>query len=222
MKRKTNFVGIIYILVIFLALAAILTSGFFICKELGLFGDKTEVIEYTNDLYKEPLNKTEYGKTLYEELCISVGTYENSTMNQSDAEKLALSVAKIFVYDYFTWTNKKGAYDIGGLYYVDQTKLINISEYARVNFYKNYEPFLNLVKDKTLMPEVINVEVIDVLDNIVSLTITYKESTFDMSYFPISVDVSYALEEVSVEYTVEEEVKTKTLNRVVITSLEAQ
>lgn len=62
--------------------------------------------------YTLPNNPTAYQKELYDEL---VEMLNSETVTGIDH---ATQIAKIFVADFYTWTNKEGTYDVGGMDYV--------------------------------------------------------------------------------------------------------
>ena len=83
----------------------------------------------------------------------------------ADDVTIASLVAKNFVTDFYTWTNKRGQYDIGGLYYVYDGEFENGDHFkenvylkARDGFYK-YISYYGTQYGKENLLEVENVEI---------------------------------------------------------------
>ena len=70
--------------------------------------------------------------------------------NADDAEVAGL-VCKNFVADFFTWSNKAGQYDVGGLYYVYTPQKQIIYTQARDEFYKYINEYINQYGSKNLL-----------------------------------------------------------------------
>ena len=75
----------------------------------------------------------------------------------TDNSAIAACIAKNYVADFYTWTNKNGSYDIGGMHYVyGPSKNVVIAQ-ARNTYYKYLTYYINTFgKDKLL--EVTSVE----------------------------------------------------------------
>lgn len=113
-------------------------------------GDDGKVIvdENQQQLYKLPNNATEYQTLLFDELSLALETSETTK------PELAGLIVKNFVADFYTWTNKKGTYDVGGLQYVYSPEILNIHSSAKNLFYvdlsylmKQYDPSVLLEVD---------------------------------------------------------------------------
>lgn len=90
---------------------------------------------------------------------------EEGDAEATDADIAAL-VAKNYVADFYTWTNKRGQYDIGGFYYIFDGEFPNGDHFkenmflkARNGFYKYISYFGNLYGKENLI-EVANVDVV--------------------------------------------------------------
>lgn len=102
-------------------------------------------------------NATEVQKEYFEEL-------KNAVDEDVDDAIIAGLVAKNYVADFYTWSNKLGQYDVGGLYYVyngenetdDFKKLLYLQ--ARDGFYKYLSNYINDYGSENLL-EVETVEV---------------------------------------------------------------
>lgn len=88
-----------------------------------------------NDQYTIGNNPTEIEQTYFQELTDAV--------NSQDKAKIASAVVKCFVADYFTWTNKDGNYEIGGLQYVYGQKTGALETYSRWNFYEDLDLYIS-------------------------------------------------------------------------------
>ena len=62
---------------------------------------------------------------------------------KTDEATIAGLVCKNYVADFYTWTNKKGQYDVGALHYVYTPQKINIFLQARDGFYKYLNNYIN-------------------------------------------------------------------------------
>ena len=94
-----------------LGACALLLTG---CNDAQQETDKntdSEPVEITeNDVYLVPDDPTAYMKTAYDEV--------SSALNEADEEKEAEAVAKLFIADFFTLSNKTADTDVGGLEYL--------------------------------------------------------------------------------------------------------
>ena len=123
--------------------------------------------EYTNAYYSIGYNATEISKTYFREL--------DSAIESGDKQAIASAVVKCFVTEYYTWTNKDGNYDIGGMQYIFTDKRSDFETYTRFNFYADMDLYLTQYgRDKLI-------EVSDVTVNSAgpsgSLEIVYDEDT---------------------------------------------
>lgn len=81
--------------------------------------------------------------------------------DNADDATIAGLVCKNYVTDFYTWANKRGQYDVGGLYYVYTPQKKTIYTQARDEFYKYINHYINQYGVENLM-EVESVEVTDV------------------------------------------------------------
>lgn len=88
-----------------------------------------------NDQYTIGNNPTEIEQTYFQELTDAV--------NSQDKAKIATAVVKCFIADYFTWTNKDGNYEVGGLQYVYGQKTGALETYSRWNFYEDLDLYIS-------------------------------------------------------------------------------
>ena len=81
-------------------------------------------------------NATDVQKEYFAEL-------KNLYENAGTAEEKAMSTVKNFVADFYTWSNKAGQYDVGGMYYVYAPQRKTIYIQARDQFYKYINNYIN-------------------------------------------------------------------------------
>ena len=93
--------------------------------------------EEVKDEYKVPQmgyvlrdNATEYQFNSFQELRTAVED------DATDDATIAGLVCKNFVIDFYTWTNKKGQYDVGGMYYLYDGEFVD-GDKTKENFYAN-------------------------------------------------------------------------------------
>ena len=113
-KKSINTNNLMVILLVITVLVVCGALGFNIYSVLKADSGagKTDTVqkvgnEYSNDYYTIGNNPTDINKTYFKEL--------NSALKDGDNVKIAESLAKTFVTEYYTWTNKDGNYDIGGI-----------------------------------------------------------------------------------------------------------
>jgi len=70
--------------------------------------------QYTNQYYTIGYNPTEVNQEYFREL--------DEAVESGDELNTALSVVKCFVSEFYTWSNKDGGYDVGGMQYIYSEK----------------------------------------------------------------------------------------------------
>ena len=81
-------------------------------------------------------------------------------VESGDKAEIAKLVAENYVADFYTWTNKDGTYDIGGMYYVYSPQKTTIYAQARNSYYKYLTYYINTYgSDKLLEVESIDAAV---------------------------------------------------------------
>lgn len=108
----------------------------------------------TNDQYIIGNNPTDVQKEYFEELTDSL----SDTSNEGRLAT-AQAVTKCFIADYYTWTNKDGNYEVGGVQYVFGPKYIMFQEQSRYQFYNDLDLYISQYGRDNLL-EVTNVEII--------------------------------------------------------------
>lgn len=90
--------------------------------------------EKKNEYYAIRSNATAYQKELYEKLTNQLN--DGYDFQDEDAKvSIAKTIVQSFVADFYTWTNKAGNYDVGGLEYIYSSNLKNFNKAARDRFY---------------------------------------------------------------------------------------
>lgn len=108
-------------------------------------------------------NATEYQKECFAEL-------KNAVETGADENTIVGLVAKNYVADFYTWTNKQGQYDVGGMEYVNSEKnetieyRQNIYIKARDGFYKYLNEYINQYGASNLL-EIQSINVTNVSNN---------------------------------------------------------
>ena len=103
----------------------------------------------SNDQYEIGNNPTDVQKEYFNEL--------SNAVEANDPEKIAEYVVKSFVSDYYTWTNKDGNYEVGGVQYIFGTKFTAFQEEARWTFYSDLDLYITQYGRENLI-EVASVE----------------------------------------------------------------
>lgn len=150
-KRYRNLVLLLLPFII-----VVITLGFLIYKEAkatlgGVSGKKNSYLDIEKMDYHLRYNATDLQKELFKQLSKEVN---KEPINDVEAAKL---VAQCFIADFFTWSNKNGQADIGGMYYVYSPQKINIFNQARDSFYRYLSTYLDKYQASDLL-EVDNIE----------------------------------------------------------------
>lgn len=136
-----------------------------------------KVVISENSVYLAPKDPTAYMKTAYDEV--------SDALASSDEEAEAQAVAKLFVADFFTLSNKTSDTDIGGLSYIPSDAYEDMEVYARFYFYNNYSSIVAEYGEEQL-PCVEDVTV----DDVQPAQITYGDTTYDG--YEVQVTIAYA------------------------------
>ncbi len=84
-----------------------------------------------NKYYTIGNNPTDLQKEYFTEL--------SDAVDSGDKKSIAESVVKSFIADYFTWSNKDGNYEVGGMEYMFVPERDNFALYSRWNFYADLD-----------------------------------------------------------------------------------
>lgn len=141
-KKKIKINGLLILILLITALITVIIFGiniFRVVSENSAEGEtvETEKVqnEYQNEQYSIGNNPTEINKEYFLEL--------NDALDSNDEEAIAQSVVKCFITQYYTWTNKDGNYDIGGMQYIYTPMQSNFETYTLYNFYEDMDLYIN-------------------------------------------------------------------------------
>ena len=153
MKRQTNNKVYYPNLILVITGITIILFGAYSIISLGLIRETKATVlnSLENEYYVVGKEPTPYQKEVFLEI--------NDQLNQKtrDYKKIRELVAKSFVIDFFGWSNKDSAYDIGGLQYMKDPKTFN--DKAHWEYYQKLDVF-NSTYGKGKLPSVkaINVD----------------------------------------------------------------
>jgi len=176
-NEKTRYRNLILLLIPF-----ILGVGFFsyltYASLSGLVSQNPEdQYKYSIDEYDYHLrlNATDLQISLFKDL---QDVLSEETVDDAEASKL---VCENFVADFYTWTNKSGPYDVGGLYYVYSPDKTSIYYDARNNFYK----YLSYYADKYGSENLLEVESITATVSVINEGYTFRDDggTCTIAYY---------------------------------------
>ena len=156
---KTRTRNLILVILPFVILAGI--CGFIAFKSVKSMSDNaagTSTEAYKDSIdsmdYHLRSNATKLQTELFKELTKAV--------ESGDKFEIAKLVAENYVADFYTWTNKDGTYDVGGMYYVYSPQKTTIYAQARNTYYKYVSFYINTFgSDKLLEVESVDAEVGD-------------------------------------------------------------
>ena len=158
LERKSRYKNLLLILLPLVLIACILAYFSYVsAKNAFNIDDQTVVPSNVIEKYHYQLrgNATDYQKELFEEL-----KYDFEHEDETDELKVAEDIAKNYVADFYTWTNKQGRFDVGGMCYVNGYYKYNNWMQATDNFYKYITNYINEYGADDLI-EVENIEVVD-------------------------------------------------------------
>lgn len=131
-------------------------------------------------------NATDYQRIIFDEL---LAAYENYTNVQSDQNKKAYAeaVVKNFIADFYTWSNKEGRNDVGGLQFIAPEIRSEFRSAAIDNFYLYLNQYIEIHGQEALI-SVSNVIIEAISFDILELP-GYESDPFATGYFPYNEEV---------------------------------
>lgn len=141
--------------------------------------------EFINDYYTIGHNATDINKEYFREL--------NTALDSGDKKAVAEAVAKCFVTEYYTWTNKDGNYDIGGMQYIFTDDQRDFEVYSRYGFYHDLDLYITQMGTPNL------IEVTGVTVNGVEETTYDIDDETSVTAYNVDCSWTYAAKEMSVE-----------------------
>lgn len=180
MKKKLTIVyaGVGFICLLCLVLSIVLVRGSL--DELGLSAmlpsatpsaDPEKVI-----LYEELKNPTEIQQIYYDELIEVTQGYP-----EVDPYAVSEKLAKCFISSFYTWTNKDGNFDVGGLDYLYGPHHLTFGLYARDTYYQNFNHFESEYGVENLM----EVESVTLLNSVYGGQIQIDEEKMESYYLEL-------------------------------------
>ena len=148
-NSKTRKRNLILAILPFVILASI--CGFIAFKSVSSISGNAQ--GNSKDSYKDSIdsmdyhlrsNATKYQTELFKDLTKAVE-------DGSDKYEIAKLVAENYVADFYTWSNKDGTYDVGGMYYVYSPQKTAIYTQARNTYYKYVTYYINQFGAKNLL-----------------------------------------------------------------------
>lgn len=143
-KKQKN---IMVFITVALAIAVGVISGYFFLKGNEEKPGKVPPVQQKEDVMSYPRSdeETDLMEDIYDNLLLAI--------EAKDDTKIQEYVAAYFVADFFTWANKSGREDVGGLTYVLPDARIDFGKYATNYYYVNFDEHLETYGQKGL-PEV--------------------------------------------------------------------
>ena len=143
-KKQKN---IMVFITVALEIAVGVISGYFFLKGNEEKPGKVPPVQQKEDVMSYPRSdeETDLMEDIYDNLLLAI--------EAKDDTKIQEYVAAYFVADFFTWTNKSGREDVGGLTYVLPDARIDFGKYATNYYYVNFDEHLETYGQKGL-PEV--------------------------------------------------------------------
>lgn len=161
------------LLVLFIIFAVISSSNLVNSLSQGSSSNYSNEIEGMNIYLRK--NATDLQKDLFKQL-------QNAYKEGNDEEAAKLT-AESFIADFYTWTNKYGSYDVGGIYYCADR--YNTELYGRDTFYKYLSYYIDKYGAENLL-EVISVEAEGGLMPDTKYTIVSTGESYDQYYFEVN------------------------------------
>jgi len=128
---------------------------------------QNQVTEEQQDNYTLREDATEYQKTLFNELEEAKEAYDQMKDDETTLE-YAEAIVKNFIADFYTWSNKSGRSDVGGVQFISKSNQATFKKQAIDGFYLNLDYYLNeyegtdlqTVKEVEILDQDLNYQVI--------------------------------------------------------------
>ena len=154
---KTRTRNLILVILPFVILAGV--CGFITFKSIKSMSDNASGT--STEAYKDSIDSMDYHlRSNATKLQTELFKDLTKAVESGDKAEIAKLVAENYVADFYTWTNKDGTYDIGGMYYVYSPQKTTIYAQARNTYYKYLTYYINTYgSDKLLEVESIDAAV---------------------------------------------------------------
>ena len=182
MTNKTNKLSRYFkIVLIFITITALVATVIFWLNVSNLFSRESEVVVYQNEFYALKGKPTDYQQAIFQELTKQID------LKIKDDKILAELVAKNFVADHYTWSNKIGAFDVGGSNFVMPEENLNFFQTSRRYFYSEIYDY---IQSGLLMSDLIEVENVNVV-----LSDYANYTYYDQTFFGVYVILEWTYKE---------------------------
>ncbi len=184
MKLKKK-VKVVFILLLLIALSV---ASFFIYKKITK-KEETKEVKIINKIDKYGYSLKETKSSHYKELFKELEKILNE--EEVNEEEYAKKISEMFIYDFYTLSDKTAKTDIGGVDFIHPDILENFLINAEDTYYKYIES--NIYNNrKQSLPTVSNIEI----TNIEKVSFTYGDKKDESSY-QIKINWSYTDSEFS-------------------------
>ncbi len=136
-KIRYRVLGVIIIPLVIITIALGFVAFSSVNKMTNMNKDSEMKMSIESMDYHLRSNPTALQEELFKELIEACDSEERDDLH------IAELVVENFVADFYTWTNKYGQFDVGGLYYVYSPLKNNIYDYARDTFYRYINHYIN-------------------------------------------------------------------------------
>ena len=143
------------------------------------------IVEKVPDEYQLSDVATAYQKEVFEELVTAQHAYKDK-YTELTKEEYATLVVKNFIADFYTWSNKTGRNDVGGVQFIAEEMRSTFRKQAIDGFYENLDFYLNDYEATSL----ITVNDVTILDVNLNDTLKTEDEMIDC----ISVQASWQYE----------------------------
>ena len=195
-KKKTTKINNALLCILLVVMVAVIGAFSFNIYKINKSSDDDTVTtdteeaknEYTNEYYTIGNNATEVNKEYFKEL--------NEAVESGDTNSIASSLVKCFITEYYTWTNKDGNYDIGGIQYIFTERQSDFANYTRNGYYADMDLYISQLGTENLM-QVSSVEITSVSSS-EDMTVLNSASE-EVSYPCVTVTANWSYESSSMD-----------------------
>ena len=158
-KKKSTRINNTLLCILLVVMVAVIGAFSWNIYKVSKKGNNTDVKEvetekakneYTNAYYTIGNNAIDIDKEYFKEL--------NKAVDANDTTQIASDLVKCFITEYYTWTNKDGNYDVGGIQYIFTDRQSDFASYTRNSYYADMDLYISQLGTENLM-QVANVEI---------------------------------------------------------------
>lgn len=187
-QRKTNNLLMLALFLVTSAVIVAMLVNMVNVLRAGSFDEPPATVEtdtqktMKNDLYEIGNNPTEIQKQYFQEL--------TDAITAQDKELMAEKVVESFAADYFSWRNKDGNYETGGLQYIYGQKYLGFDDYNRWNYQNDYDLFLTQYGKENL-PLVKEIRLVEPVKKVKDFTVTLVTPQETWPCYNVKVNIFY-------------------------------